>query len=123
MTVEDLYRVLELSKELILGFAGGIVSTLVEYKKETDNNKDKNVKVSIKPSTILINIILGMFMAYNVGSVIPLDTIGRMAIIGLSAASAYQILLLANSRFAEWIIDKFMGPSNSNNNNSNRRRK
>jgi len=98
-----LINVLNSLKDIALGAAGGIVAYLFDYIKA---RKDGNTAFQFMITSMLINVILGAFIAYTVGSVIPLDTIGRDAIVGFSGVTAYNILLIAESKFATWIVDK-----------------
>lgn len=94
-------------KEIILGFVGGAVAYLFDYSKAKRNGNSFTFSIS----SMLINMALGAFVAYMVGTVIPLETMGRDAIIGMSGVTAYQILLLAESNFAKWVFNKLTGES------------
>lgn len=92
-------------KEIILGFMGGAIAYLFDYSKAKRNGDSFTFSIS----SMFINMALGAFVAYMVGTVIPLDTIGRDAIIGMSGVTAYQILLVAESNFAKWIFTRLTG--------------
>jgi hypothetical protein len=92
-------------KEIILGFIGGAIAYLFDYSKAKRNDKPFSFSIG----SMFINMALGAFVAYMVGTVIPLETMGRDAIIGMSGVTAYQILLLAESNFAKWIFNKLTG--------------
>ncbi len=93
-------------KDIILGVAGGAVAYLFDYIKSRRNDQ---VGFPFMPSSMLINMLLGAFVAYTVGTLLPLDITGRDAMVGFSGLTAYNILLVAESKFAEWIIDKLTG--------------
>jgi hypothetical protein len=101
-----LIKILLSLKDVLLGFIGGAVAYLFDYIKA---RKDGNVEFKFMFTSMLINMMLGAFVAYSVGTFIPVDTTGRDAIIGFSGVTAYNILLLAESKFATWIMDKLTG--------------
>lgn len=90
-------------KDVVLGFVGGAVAYLFDYTRAKRNG---NKEFKFVFTSMLINMCLGAFVAYSVGSFISSDTTGRDAIVGFSGVTAYNIILLAESRFAQWIIDK-----------------
>lgn len=90
-------------KDILLGFVGGAVAYLFDYMKARKNG-DTEFKFMF--TSMLINMCLGAFVAYSVGSFVPMETTGRDAIIGFSGVTAYNIILIAESRFAQWIMDK-----------------
>ena len=92
-------------KEIILGFIGGAIAYLFDYSKAKRNSKPFSFSIS----SMFINMALGAFVAYMVGTVIPVETTGRDAIIGISGVTAYQILLVAESNFAKWIFNRLTG--------------
>ena len=92
-------------KEIILGFTGGAIAYLFDYSKAKRNGDSFTFSIG----SMFINMALGAFVAYMVGTVIPLETVGRDAIIGMSGVTAYQILLLAESNFAKWVFNKLTG--------------
>ena len=92
-------------KDVLLGLLGGLIAYLFDYKKA-----DKEGRAAIfKVSGVVINMALGAFVGYVMGTLLPLDTTGRDAIIALSGVTSYNILLLAESRFATWVFDKVTG--------------
>ncbi len=93
-------------KDIALGMAGGVVAYLFDYSRA---KRAKDEEFSFMFSSMFINMTMGAFVAYTVGSMLDSSTIGRDAIIGFSGVSAYNILLLAESKFATWIIEKITG--------------
>lgn len=89
-------------KDIILGSIGGIVSYLFDFKRAKKDKVEFNFSISL----LLINVILGAFMSYMVGTVLDTKTFGRDFIIGLSGFFAFAILVFAEAKFPEWIIDK-----------------
>lgn len=101
--VKGLFLGFNALKDFLLGAIGGLCAYFLEYKKAI---KDK-VPFAFSFGAILINASLGIFVAYLTGTLIEQNTYGRDAIVGMSGLTAYNILILAESRFAEWVIDKF----------------
>ncbi len=100
-----IWLVLLMFKDVFLGLVGGLVAYLFDYKKA-----DKEGRATIfKVSGVIINMALGAFVGYVMGTLLPLDTTGRDAIVALSGVTSYNILLLAESRFATWVFDKVTG--------------
>ena len=100
----DVMVVLLSVKDIILGTMGGMVAYLFDYSRAKRDSEKKEFPFMM--SSMIINMALGAFISYIVGSVIPIDTVGRDAIVGLSGVTAYNILLIAESRFATWVVDK-----------------
>jgi len=103
MTTHDMYIALGSIKDILLGISGGAVAYLFDYSKAKREGDDK---FRFLLSSMLINMTLGAFVAYTVGSMLPADMSYRDAIIGFSGVTAYNIILLAESRFAEWLVNK-----------------
>ena len=109
-----IWLVLLMFKDVFLGLVGGLVAYLFDYKKA-----DKEGRAAIfKVSGVIINMALGAFVGYVMGTLLPLDTTGRDAIVALSGVTSYNILLLAESRFATWVFDKVTGKNTSDNKGS-----
>ena len=90
-------------KDILLGATGGVIAYLFDYSKaKRAGDKD----FPFMPSSMFINMVLGAFVAYCVGTVVAEDTAGRDAIVGLRGVTAYSILLITESKFAEWVINK-----------------
>lgn len=112
MTVEDIYRALDMFKDIFLGAIGGIVAYLFDYKKA---KKDGNSAFIFSFPSLLINMFLGMFVAYSVGTFIPLDVVGRDAFIGGAGFVSFPILLVAESRAVNYLFgvaDRMFGSKN-----------
>jgi len=103
MTAHDVYIAFGSIKDILLGMSGGAIAYLFDYSRAKRSGDDK---FKFLLSSMLINIALGAFVAYIVGSGLPIDLVYRDAIIGFSGVTAYNIILLAESRFAEWLINK-----------------
>lgn len=89
-------------KEVILGVVGGLVAYLFDYSKA----KRSGDKFEFSVGSMLINMALGAFVAYLVGTVVPVDMLYRDAIVGVSGVTAYQILLITESNFPKWLASK-----------------
>lgn len=88
--------------DVFLGAFGGFISYLFNYKKENDANK-----IEFSVGSMLIYIFLGIFIGYLTGTLLEPKTYGRDALVALGGFSAFSILVVADSRFTQWIIDRF----------------
>ena len=99
-------------KDVFLGLVGGLISYLFDYSKAKRNGNEEFI---FRVSGMVINMALGAFVGYVIGTLLPIETTGRDAIIALSGVTSYNILLLAESRFAVWIFEKVIGKDTSDN--------
>ena len=102
--MNDTFMYLGALKDILLGAVGGVITYLFAYEKA----KRGGSKIVFSFASLTINIALGCFVAYLVGTSLPLDIQFRDIVISFSALSAYNILLLVESRFAEWLLNKFI---------------
>lgn len=100
--ISYLIVLIHMLKDGLHGLIGGVVAYLFELKKADK----EGVKKQFMFSGMLLSASLGMFVGYVVGTFTPLDTFARDGIIALSGLSSYSILVLADSRFARYVIDK-----------------
>ncbi len=96
-----------LFKDVFLGVIGGAVSYLFDFSKARRNG----ASFAFQISSMFINMALGGFVAYLIGTILESDMQFRDALIGLSGVTSYQILLLAESKFAMWIFNRITGDS------------
>lgn len=102
-------------KDVLLGLLGGLIAYLFDYKRAGKEGKEAVFKVS----GVVINMALGAFVGYVIGTLLPPDTTARDALIALSGVTSYNILLLAESRFATLVFEKIVGKDTSNKRNDN----
>ena len=102
-------------KDIFLGLVGGLISYLFDYSKAKKNGNEEFI---FRVSGMIINMALGAFVGYVIGTLLPIETTGRDAIIALSGVTSYNILLLAESRFAVWVFEKVIGKDTSDNKGS-----
>ena len=102
-------------KDIFLGLVGGLISYLFDYSKAKRNGNEEFI---FRVSGMVINMSLGAFVGYVIGTLLPIETVGRDAIIALSGVTSYNILLLAESRFAVWIFERVTGKGTSDNKGS-----
>ncbi len=98
-----LLKILLASRDVLLGLVGGFIAYLFDYNKA---KREGNNDFVFRWTSLTINMMLGAYVGYIIGSLIPLDAWYRDAIVSLSGVTAYQILLLAQSRFAGLVFDK-----------------
>jgi NAD/NADP transhydrogenase beta subunit len=101
--MHDVMIIVNSIRDVLLGIAGGMIAYLFDYSKAKRSGDDE-FKFLI--SSMLVNMCLGAFVAYTIGSTLPEDIHFRDAIVGLSGVTAYNILLVAESKFAKWVIEK-----------------
>lgn len=100
---------LHLVRDLLLGLAGGAISYVFDYSKA---KRGGDLEFNFMISSLLVNMVLGAFVGYSVGSIIEDDMHGRDAIVAFSGVAAFNILLVAESRLAGFLlelIDKYTG--------------
>ena len=102
-TLQLVHQVLIALKDVLLGASGGIAVYLFLFAKSDD--KDKHFSISM----ILINMVVGAFVAGAVGSFLPLDMVGRSGLLGFAGASAFKIMELVESRLANSLYEKLTG--------------
>ena len=104
-TLEIAINIFKACKEVLLAGTGGVVAYLYDYARMSKVNAAH--RWSNKAMTI--NTIIGAFVGYVVGSLIPIDVTYRDAIIAFSGVSAFTIIGIIESRFAVWLIEKATG--------------
>ena len=104
-TFELISRVVVALKDVLLGGMGGIVAYMFDYSRQ----KKKLETVQWSNSAMLINMIIGAFVAYSLAAFIPTNIAGRDGIVGFIGVSSYAILGIVESRFARIVLDRFMG--------------
>lgn len=98
------------TKDILIGAIGGMIGYLLDYitaQRKRDNGE--KVIFIFRYTSLFINMILGAFVAHIVGDILNEDFGDyRNAIIGLSGVTSYQILIVAESKFANYIVDKVL---------------
>lgn len=107
--INAIWITITMFKDVMLGVIGGAIAYLFDFSKARRNNNAFVFQIS----GMCINMAFGAFVAYMIGSLIPIDTAGRDAMVGVSGVTSYQILLIAESRLATVIINKFIGEDKS----------
>ena len=101
-------KIFDSLKDILIGAIGGMIGYLLDYitaQKKKDNGE--KVIFIFRYTSLFINMILGAFVAHIVGDILNEDFGDyRNAIIGLSGVTSYQILILAESKFVNYIVDK-----------------
>ena len=98
--------------DILLGGIAGLVAYLFELRAECNKHHEESngrceaIKFNIL--TLITNIAMGSFVSYIVGTTVLDTNEFRTIIIGFSGFSAYSILALAKSKFAEDLIDRFL---------------
>ena len=104
-TLDIVINVFKACKEILLAGAGGVIAYLYDYTRisKTDTEHRWSNKAMV------INMVLGAFVGYVIGSLIPIDVTYRDAIIAFSGVSAFTIIGIVESRFAVWLIERVTG--------------
>lgn len=89
-------------KDILLGLIGGFVVYLFDYSKARRGGDE----FTFKWTSLLINIILGGYVGFVVGGLIPTDLWWRDAVISMCGVSSYKILEVAQARFGDIVLDK-----------------
>jgi len=103
--LELMVKIFDAFKEIILGGAGGIVAYLFDFQRQKKALQD----IPFSFSAMFINMCIGAFVAYTLGSFIDHTISGRDGYIGLIGVTSYAILGIVESRFAKIIIDRILG--------------
>lgn len=95
--------------DVFLGALGGFISYIFNYQKQSEEMKRSGElkKIEFSISSMLIYIFLGMFIGYLTGTLLEPKTYARDALVAMGGFSAFSILVVADSRFTQWVIDKF----------------
>lgn len=96
--------------DILLGGVAGLIAYLYdhnveckEYAKEREGGCEA---IKFNLFSLITNIAMGAFVAYVVGTAIADTNEYKTILVGFSGFSAYSILALARSRFAETLLDK-----------------
>lgn len=99
-------------KDVLVGGTGGLIMYFVENKRM----KDKGVDAKLDIGQMFINIFVGSFVAYVIGSSIDMTTPYRDGIVAVIGMCSYSIVGLLESRFSKWIVGVFMALIGGDNN-------
>lgn len=91
-------------KDVLVGGTGGLMMYFVENKRM----KEKGVDAKMDVGQMFINIFIGSFVAYVIGSSIDPHTPYRDGIVAVIGMCSYSIVGLLESRFTQWIVGVFM---------------
>lgn len=92
-------------KDVLLGGAGGVIAYMFDFSKQ----KKELPEMRWSNHAMFINLCIGAFVAYSLGTFIPMDLQGRDGLIGLIGVTSYAILGIIESRFAKILLDKIIG--------------
>lgn len=95
--------------DMALGGLGGLTAYLFDYSKANRDNKEFVFRIS----SLAVNVVLGVFVSYAMAGLIDTEAKYRDAVLLMSGFSAYSILTIAESKFAETIYDRFIDKSSS----------
>ena len=101
---EILLKLTSSLKDVFMGGTGGLVMYFVENKRLKANGIDAKMNVG----AMFVNVFIGSFVAYAIGSSIGADVAYRDGIIALIGMCSYSIVGLLESRFTQWVVDVLM---------------
>jgi len=108
MSANEIYRVVSQLvasvKDILVGGTGGLMMYFVENRRL----KEKGIDAKMDVGQMFINIFIGSFVAYVIGSSIAIDTPYRDGIIAVVGMCSYSIVGLLESRFTQWVVGVFM---------------
>ena len=99
-------------KDVLVGGTGGLLMYFVENKRM----KDRGIDAKLDIRQMFINIFVGSFVAYVIGSSIDMTTPYRDGIVAVIGMCSYSIVGLLESRFSKWIVGVFMALIGGDNN-------
>jgi len=91
-------------KDVLVGGTGGLMMYFVENKRM----KERGVEAKMDVGQMFVNIFIGSFVAYVIGSSIDSHTPYRDGIVAVIGMCSYSIVGLLESRFTQWIVGVFM---------------
>lgn len=108
MSANEIYNIVTQiiagTKDILVGGTGGLMMYFVENKRM----RDKGMEAKLDIGQMFINIFIGSFVAYVIGSSIAPDTMYRDGIVAVIGMCSYSIVGLLESRFTQWIVGIFM---------------
>jgi len=108
MSANEIYsivsQIISSTKDILVGGTGGLMMYFVENRRM----KEKGIDAKMDVGQMLINIFIGSFVAYVIGSSIAPDTPYRDGIVAVIGMCSYSIVGLLESRFTQWIVNVFM---------------
>lgn len=100
-----IWTLIVLFKDILLGLISGCIAYIFKLQKA---EQDGGPAVLFKISSLVINMTLGAYAGYIVGTLLPDTIAGRDALIALSGLGSYNIILLAESKLAILIFEKLI---------------
>lgn len=101
---DSLDEVVKYFRDAILGGSGGLVAYLYHYAKL----RQKDPKAKMDVVAFLINGIVGAFMAYCFGGLVPETLEYRDGVVGIIGVVGFGLMGAIESRFVEHIMSKVM---------------
>ena len=108
MSANEIYNIVSQlvasMKDILIGGTGGLMMYFVENRRLKENGVDAKIDIG----QMFINMFIGSFVAYAIGSSIAIDTPYRDGIIAVVGMCSYSIVGLLESRFTQWVVGVFM---------------
>ena len=89
-------------KDILLGAVGGAVAYLLQYKKY----KEVDALHTIQWSLLVVNMVLGGFIASIIGDIIPNDVNYHNFIVGSIGVASYPLLVLIENNIAKLVYER-----------------
>lgn len=101
-TIGLIHEILKNLKDALLGCSGGLIGYLYHYSLRRDKNKDAKFDFV----SFLINGLVGAFMAYCFGDMIPETSEYRNGIIGFIGVVGFGLMGAIESKFVDNLLNK-----------------
>jgi len=105
MTNEQLHTLMQFTvymRDILLGAVGGAIAYLLQYKK----HKEEDTTYTVQWSLLLVNMVLGGFIASIIGDIVPTDTSYHNFIVGSIGVASYPLLTLIENNIAIIVYEK-----------------
>lgn len=101
--MELIDAILKNCRDALLGCSGGLVVYLYHFS----THREKNHTVEFDVVIFIINGVVGGFMAFTLGGLIPHSLEYRDGIIGLIGVTAFGFMAVVESKFVNEFLKKF----------------
>ena len=97
-------------KDIVIGIFGGLVAYFIKYKRDHDYAQASGEDLpNFELPIMVINMIIGAFIAYIAGDLMPLDLSGRDFYLGLISISSYSLAMTIESKGIALFLKRIFG--------------
>lgn len=98
-----LFEIIDNFKDAMLGGVGGLVAYLYHFS----NSRKKDSSIKLDKVSFLINGVVGAFVAYSFGSIVPDSYEYRDAVIGSIGVAGFGIMGAIETKVVDNIFSRF----------------